>query len=541
MLGQDPAHATEDWRARTGVVLQSWRDHPRWTPRRLLTQLGGYFAPYSTPERTRPHDIDLLLETVGLMDLADRKIATLSGGQRRRLDVAVGIVGRPELLFLDEPTAGFDPQARREFHELVRGLARAEGTTILLTTHDLDEAEKLADRVLVLAAGRIVADDTVDGLAQRLEGGVAGAVDGIRGTAQRVGGGRDGVRAAPVRGERRRRARPGGAPGEPRGRLPRARPAARGRVRRGRGPPLRGGGPVSTTTPRAQPSRSPAGNPTRNAIRLGAHRGWTEFSQSIRSTQDQGFYLFTAAITVGYLFLRRDTEVEGTDLLLPSVALPSILGALIAFGVIIGPAYALAMEKEDGTLLRHKAVPHGLRGYFTGQLLFQSLSLLPQMFVILVPSFLLFDNLMADPSGWFTVAWVLVLGLLATMPIGMVIGALVPSTQKVGTWGMLPVLVLAGISGIFYPVQMLWGWVQVVAQVFPMYWIALGMRSAFLPDEAAALEIDGSWRTTQTVLVLGIWAVVGSLLTPMVLRRMARRQTGSQVEAARDASLQWVR
>jgi ABC-2 type transport system ATP-binding protein len=170
VLGQDPARADEDWRARTGVVLQSWRDHPRWTPRRLLTQLGGYFAPYSTPERTRPHDVDLLLETVGLADLADRKIATLSGGQRRRLDVAIGIVGRPELLFLDEPTAGFDPQARREFHQLVQRLAEAEGTTILLTTHDLDEAEKLADRVLVLAGGRIVADDAVDRLARRVEG-----------------------------------------------------------------------------------------------------------------------------------------------------------------------------------------------------------------------------------------------------------------------------------------------------------------------------------------------------------------------------------
>lgn len=170
VLGQDPARADEDWRARTGVVLQSWRDHPRWSPRRLLTHLGGYFAPYSTPERTRPHDIDLLLETVGLTDLADRKIATLSGGQRRRLDVAVGIVGRPELLFLDEPTAGFDPQARREFHDLVHRLAETEGTTILLTTHDLDEAEKLADRVVVLAGGRIVADETVDGLAQRVEG-----------------------------------------------------------------------------------------------------------------------------------------------------------------------------------------------------------------------------------------------------------------------------------------------------------------------------------------------------------------------------------
>jgi ABC-2 type transport system ATP-binding protein len=170
VLDQDPARATEAWRARTGVVLQSWRDHPRWTPRRLLTQLGGYFAPYSTPERTRPHDVDLLLETVRLADLADRKIATLSGGQRRRLDVAVGIVGRPDLLFLDEPTAGFDPQARREFHGLIQRLAAAEGTTILLTTHDLAEAEKLADRVLVLAGGRIVADDSVAGLSRRVAG-----------------------------------------------------------------------------------------------------------------------------------------------------------------------------------------------------------------------------------------------------------------------------------------------------------------------------------------------------------------------------------
>jgi ABC-2 type transport system ATP-binding protein len=182
VLGQDPASADEDWRARTGVVLQSWRDHPRWTPRQLLTQLGGYFAPYSTADRTRPYDVGLLLGTVGLTQLADRKIATFSGGQRRRLDVAIGIVGRPELLFLDEPTAGFDPQARREFHDLVRRLSAAEGTTILLTTHDLDEAEKLADRVLVLAGGRIVADDPVDGLARRVGGEslVHWTVDGSR-------------------------------------------------------------------------------------------------------------------------------------------------------------------------------------------------------------------------------------------------------------------------------------------------------------------------------------------------------------------------
>ena len=281
-------------------------------------------------------------------------------------------------------------------------------------------------------------------------------------------------------------------------------------------------------------------NKPMSAARLGLRRGWTEFSQSLRSTQDQGFYLFSAVMVVGYLFLRRDTEVDGTDLMLPSVALPSILGGLVAFGVVIGPAYTLAMEKEDGTLLRYKAVPHGLRGYFTGQLLFQSLSLVPQLVVILLPSFLLFDRLMSDPSGWFTVVWVLALGMLATMPIGIAIGALVPSTQKVGTWGMLPVMGMAGISGVFAPVQRLWDWVEVVAQVFPMYWIALGMRSAFLPEEARLLEVGGSWRTLETVAVLGAWAVVGAVVVPALLRRMARRVTGSEVQAARDASLQWV-
>jgi ABC-2 type transport system ATP-binding protein len=170
VLGADPAKGNEDWRARTGVVLQSWRDHPRWTPRRLLNHLGRYYEPYSTPDRRRPRNVDELIEMVGLEEKADQKIVTLSGGQRRRLDVAIGIIGRPELLFLDEPTAGFDPQARREFHDLVHRLSDFEDTTILLTTHDLDEAERLADRILILAGGRIVADGSADELARRVAG-----------------------------------------------------------------------------------------------------------------------------------------------------------------------------------------------------------------------------------------------------------------------------------------------------------------------------------------------------------------------------------
>lgn len=167
VLGADPAHGDEAWRARLGVVLQSWRDHGKWRVRELLEHLGTYYAPYSTAQLQRPWDVDELITAVGLDEHRDKKIMRLSGGQRRRLDVAIGIVGRPEVLFLDEPTAGFDPHARREFHDLVHRLAD-ENTTILLTTHDLDEAEKLADRILVLAGGRIIADGSADALSRRM-------------------------------------------------------------------------------------------------------------------------------------------------------------------------------------------------------------------------------------------------------------------------------------------------------------------------------------------------------------------------------------
>jgi ABC-2 type transport system ATP-binding protein len=170
VLGVDPARGDERWRARIGVVLQSWRDHGRWRVRDLLAHLGSYYLPYATPQRPRPHDVDQLIEAVGLTGEATQRLSSLSGGQRRRLDVAVGLVGRPELLFLDEPTAGFDPKARRDFHDLVHRLSDLEDTTILLTTHDLAEAEQLADRILILAGGRIVADGSADQLARQVSG-----------------------------------------------------------------------------------------------------------------------------------------------------------------------------------------------------------------------------------------------------------------------------------------------------------------------------------------------------------------------------------
>jgi ABC-2 type transport system ATP-binding protein len=170
VLGVDPAQAGEQWRARVGVVLQSWRDHGKWRVRELLAYLGRYHAPYSSEQVRRPWDADDLIAAVGLSEQASRKVAALSGGQRRRLDVAIGLVGRPELVFLDEPTAGFDPEARREFHEIIAAIAGEGQTTILLTTHDLAEAERLAQRILILDGGRITADGTAADLARRIVG-----------------------------------------------------------------------------------------------------------------------------------------------------------------------------------------------------------------------------------------------------------------------------------------------------------------------------------------------------------------------------------
>jgi ABC-2 type transport system ATP-binding protein len=155
VLGRDPAERNQDWRSRVGIVLQSTGEAGEITVAELVHHFAGFYP--------APRDPDEVIDLVGLTEQRSKRAGALSGGQRRRLDVALGIVGRPELLFLDEPTTGFDPQARRAFWDLLTSL-RADGTTMLLTTHYLDEAEHLADRVGVIAAGRVLEVNTVDHL-----------------------------------------------------------------------------------------------------------------------------------------------------------------------------------------------------------------------------------------------------------------------------------------------------------------------------------------------------------------------------------------
>lgn len=163
VLGVDPAHPTREWRERLGIMLQSTSSSTLLTVREAVTHWSRLY-----PE---PRDVEEVIASVGLEEKADARAKTLSGGQRRRLDVALAVVGRPELIFLDEPTTGFDPEARRQFWRLIESL-REGGSTIVLTTHYLDEAEYLADRLAVIAHGALVALDTPKGLRGRAENAI---------------------------------------------------------------------------------------------------------------------------------------------------------------------------------------------------------------------------------------------------------------------------------------------------------------------------------------------------------------------------------
>ena len=158
VLGLDPARATREWRERVGIVLQQCRMRPELTVRETLALYAGYYRD--------PRPVEETIDRVGLAEKADERAGRLSSGQQRRLDVAVALVGDPELLFLDEPTTGFDPSARRQAWSVIAGL-RDLGKTVFLTTHYMDEAQELADRVAVIARGRIVASGTPADLGNR--------------------------------------------------------------------------------------------------------------------------------------------------------------------------------------------------------------------------------------------------------------------------------------------------------------------------------------------------------------------------------------
>ncbi|MEV6158503.1 ABC transporter permease [Nonomuraea sp. NPDC052129] len=279
-------------------------------------------------------------------------------------------------------------------------------------------------------------------------------------------------------------------------------------------------------------------NPATTVLRTGWTRGRIELRQSFTNGADLFSHFLWPGLMVATMFFIRDLPFGSSGLLLGMLALPSILGMNAATGMI-SMSQQLTADREDGTLLRAKATPHGMPAYLIGKVISVSGSLLADLVIFLVPAMLLVEGLRIGPGSWPTLAWTLALGLVATLPLGAVLGSVFTSARAQGLI-QLPFLAVIGISGIFYPITALPEWLQWIAQTFPIYWMGLGMRSALLPDSATAIEIGQSWRHLETVGVLGAWAVLGLLLAPVVLRRMARGESGSTMTARRERALQRV-
>ncbi|WP_378734812.1 ABC transporter permease [Nocardia brasiliensis] len=279
-------------------------------------------------------------------------------------------------------------------------------------------------------------------------------------------------------------------------------------------------------------------NPVLLAVRQGWTRGMIETRQTLTNGQDLFGIMFWPVIMLVILFFMRDASFESSGLMLGALALPSVIGMLVAVNGLVGMGQQLSLDREDGTLLRAKATPNGMVGYLVGKIIQVSGSVIIPSVIILIPGMFLVEGLALDSVGsWVALIWVVVLGLLATLPAGAVFGSMFSNPRSFAVM-TFPIMGVVAVSGIFYPITSMPGWLQGVAQVFPVYWLGLGMRSAMLPDEAAAVELTGSWRQLETVGVLGIWAAVGLLIAPVVLRRMARRESGSSVAERRDKAMQ---
>ncbi|MFI6800855.1 ABC transporter permease [Streptosporangium canum] len=280
-------------------------------------------------------------------------------------------------------------------------------------------------------------------------------------------------------------------------------------------------------------------NPTVMAWRAGWSRGVIELRQSLTNAGDLFNHFFWPVLMLGATFFMRDVSFGQSGFTLGALALPSILGMNAAMSMV-SMSQQLTADREDGTLLRAKATPNGMVGYLTGKIISVSGGLVVDLAIFLVPGLFIISSLAVDAaSSWLTLIWVLALGLVATLPIGAVLGSVFVSARSQGLL-QLPILAMIAISGIFYPITALPEWVQWIAQAFPIYWLGLGMRSALLPDSAATMEIGESWRHLETIGVLGAWAVLGLVLAPIVLRRMARRESGSSVAARREKALQRI-
>lgn len=269
------------------------------------------------------------------------------------------------------------------------------------------------------------------------------------------------------------------------------------------------------------------------AVIQGLKRGGIELRYTLTYWPDLLQALFIPAAGIVTLFLMRGHHVPGTTFSLGSLTLPGFIGMSFAMGGMLGVTGLITVDREDGTLLRAKATPDGMTAYVLGKIMLTSATTLLGLVLTVILGLIAFPGVTVH---WMTLIWVAVLGLLATIPLGITIGSLLPNPRYIPLV-LFPIGGLTAISGIFYPITHLAGWLQGIAQVFPMYWLGLGFRAALLPPALSFVELNGSWRLPLVALTLVLWSAAGLAAAPPVLRRMARRESGSQVAARRERAM----
>jgi ABC-2 type transport system permease protein len=273
-----------------------------------------------------------------------------------------------------------------------------------------------------------------------------------------------------------------------------------------------------------------------SAAALGARRGGIELRQILTYWPDLFQNLFFPAIGIVVLFLMRGHHVPGTTFSLGSLTLPSVIGMGFVMGGMLGVTGLIAVDREDGTLLRAKATPGGMTAYVVSKIVFISATQVAGLIITLILGLVAFPGVHLSAVGLATLVWVAAGGLLATIPLGITLGSLLPNPRFIPLV-LLPLGGITAISGIFYPITHLPGWLQAIGQVFPVYWLGLGMRAALLPGFMQTVELNGSWRLPYVLLALALWSALGLAAAPPVLRRMARRESGSKVAARRERAM----
>lgn len=265
------------------------------------------------------------------------------------------------------------------------------------------------------------------------------------------------------------------------------------------------------------------------ALKLGIERGWIDFKRYMTSPSDGAVLVGFAVILLIVLWLQRDVMLGGVSLAL--MTFPGVVGMLVVYTTFSNASGLLTMEREDGTLLRARTIPQGIQSYLIARVVFVMLTTFVSL-LFLLPALFFVQGLDVTFAKTLLFAGVVVLGFLVTISWGAIVGSLTKSSKD-GSLLLFPAMALIGISGIFYPITALWTWVQTLAQIFPVYWVGIGVRSALLPAEAVANELGGVWRTWETFAILTAWAIVGLLLAPRVLARMTRRATGAQMQESK--------